>query len=79
MGRKNDRHVTPSPGGGWTVRAPHSGRASVHAATQADAIKVARRIVQHQGGGELVIHSRSGEIRDKDTIPPAKDPFPPRG
>jgi hypothetical protein len=29
-------------------------------------------------GGERVTHGRDGRIRRKDTIPPARDPFPPR-
>jgi len=36
----------------------------------------AKEIVQNLGGGEVVIHDRRGEIRDKDTLRPAKHPFP---
>ena len=28
--------------------------------------------------GEVRIHGLDGRIRDSDTIPPARDPFPPR-
>ena len=75
---KNDRHVTPDPEGGWDVRKPGASRASSHHDTQAEAIDRAREIVGNQGGGEVVTHGRDGQIRDKDTIPPANDPFPPR-
>jgi hypothetical protein len=47
--------------------------------TQKEAIEKARELVEKSGGGELVTHGRDGKIREKDTIPPAKDPFPPRG
>ena len=74
------RHVTrDSDSGKWRVVAPHAERASALANTQAQAIDRAREILTHQGGGELVIHGLNGQIRDKDTIPPAHDPFPPRG
>jgi len=75
---KNDRHVTPKPEGGWDVRKPGASRASSHHDTQAEAIDRAREIVGNEGGGEVVIHGRDGQIRDKDTIPPGRDPFPPR-
>lgn len=40
-------------------------------ANQDAAIERAREIVQHDGGGELVIHGQDGQIRDKRTIGPA--------
>jgi Uncharacterized protein conserved in bacteria (DUF2188) len=67
-----------SPSGGWDVQKPRWGRASAHHGTQADAANRAREIVTNLGGGEVVIQGRDGQIRDKDTISPAKDPFPPR-
>jgi hypothetical protein len=39
----------------------------------------AREMLQNQGGGELTTMGRDGKIRSKDTIPPGKDPYPPRG
>ncbi len=74
------RHVTfDSDSGKWRVVAPDADRASAVEDTQAAAIDRARSILSNQGGGELVIHRPNGQIRDKDTIPPAHDPFPPRG
>ena len=77
----NSRHVTPRDGGkdGWDVRKPNAQRASSVHSTQSDAIDAARESLGKSGGGELVLHNRQGQIRKKDTIPPAKDPFPPRG
>jgi len=74
----NDRHVVPNPQGGWDVVAPQADRASAHRDTQAEAIDRAREIVHNAGGGEVVIHGRGGQIRDKDTVAPGHDPNPPR-
>jgi len=79
MGNPNDRHVVPDGSGGWDVRAPGAERASSHHPSQAEAIRRAREIIHHAGGGELLIHGQDGRIRGKDTIPPGHDPFPPRG
>lgn len=78
MSKESDRHVVPSPEGGWNVVAPGSERASSHHDTQQGAIDRAREIVRNAGGGEIVIHDRNGVIRDSDTVPPGNDPFPPR-
>ena len=75
---RNERHVVPNPGGGWDVRAPGADRASAHVETQSAGIDRAREIVRNTGGGEVVIHSRDGRIRDSDTVAPGNDPNPPR-
>ena len=75
----NSRHVVPSEGGGWDVKKPGSDRASRHFETQKEAIDKGRQILKNDGGGELNIHGRDGKIRDKDTIPPGNDPYPPKG
>lgn len=72
------RHVVPNPEGGWDVKKPGAGRSSSHHDTQADAEARAKEILSNVGGGETVIHRRSGEIRDSDTVPPARDPNPPK-
>ena len=77
MTSKN-RHVVPGRDGGWDVKAPGSRRASSHHPTQADAERRAKEIVGNSGGGEVVIHRPNGQIRDKDTVAPGNDPFPPR-
>ena len=78
MSSSNNRHVVPSPNGGWHVRAPGASRASTHHDTQSEAIDRAREIVHNAGGGEVVIHGRDGRIRDSDTVAPGNDPNPPR-
>ena len=66
------------PDGGWQVKAPGADRASSRHKTQADAIDRARDILAGNGGGELTIQGRDGQIRDSDTVPPGNDPNPPR-
>ena len=39
----------------------------------------ARESLSKSGGGEIVVHNQEGQIRQKNTIKRAKDPFPPRG
>jgi hypothetical protein len=75
---KKERHVVPNPKGGWDVKKPGADRASGHDRTQAEAESRAKEILSNQGGGEAVIHDRKGKIRDKDTVPPARDPYPPK-
>lgn len=72
-----NRHVVPNPKGGWDVRKPGASRASTHHDTQKGALDRARQIVANDGGGEVRIHGRNGQIRDSDTIPPGNDPHPP--
>ncbi len=65
---ENGRQVVPNSDGGWAVRVPGAQRASAHTDTQAQAVDRAR---------EIAIHGRDGRIRDKDTVKPGNDPFPP--
>lgn len=78
MPKTNQRHVVRNPDGGWDIKKPGSSRASSHHPTQAEAEARAKEIVARDGGGEVVIHRPDGTIRDSDTVPPGKDPFPPR-
>lgn len=78
MAKRNERHVTPNPSGGWDVQAPGADRVSSHHGTQRDAERRAKEILQRGGGGEAVIHNRHGRIRDSDTVSPGNDPSPPR-
>lgn len=71
------RHVVPRSTG-WAVKAPGAKRASSVHKTQAAAEAAAKRIVSHRGGGEVVIHRPTGQIRDSDTVAPGRDPHPPR-
>ncbi|WP_420365881.1 DUF2188 domain-containing protein [Curtobacterium sp. L3-7] len=68
-----NRNVIPNPNGGSDVRGGGD-RASAHTDTQAEAIDRARQIIGNQGGGELSVHNRQGQVRAKDTIAPGNDP-----
>lgn len=78
MPTERDRDVVPTDDKRWAVKAPDAGRASGVFDRQSDAIDRAREIVRNAGGGEVRIHGRDGRIRDSDTVPHGKDPFPPR-
>jgi hypothetical protein len=73
------RIVSPSSNGRWDVNKPGASRASSHHPTQADAQRAARGYLRNEGGGELITQGRNGRIRDKDTVPPGHDPYPPKG
>jgi hypothetical protein len=75
----NTRFVSPNPEGGWDVNKPGASRASSHHDTQAEAQSAAHRYLHNEGGGELVTQGRDGRIRDKSTVPPGHDPYPPKG
>lgn len=70
-------HITPK-GDKWQAKQPGASRASGVFETQRQAEQQAKAWSRQSGGGEVVIHGRDGRIRDKDTMPPAHDPFPPR-
>lgn len=74
----NNRHVVPSPRGGWDVKGPGARRASSHHDTQMEAEARAKEIVQNLGGGEVRIHDQRGRIRNSDTVAPGSDPYPPK-
>ncbi|MCS6996912.1 MAG: DUF2188 domain-containing protein [Casimicrobiaceae bacterium] len=51
---------------------------SVHS-TQSEAREAAFHDLSKHGGGELLVRGRNGQIRAKDTVPPAQDPRRSRG
>lgn len=71
-------HVVENSEGGWDALREGAGRAGAHADTQQEAESEAKELAAGSGGGEVRIHDRDGRIRDSDTVPPARDPFPPR-
>ena len=75
----NSREVVPNPKGGWDIKKPDAQRASGHFETQAAATDRAREILHNDGGGELRVHGRDGQIRKSDTVAPGNDPYPPKG
>lgn len=74
MAGKN-QHVVPHRGG-WAVRGAGSQRATGVFETQQEAISRAREISRNQSS-ELMIHSRNGQIRERDSH--GHDPHPPKG
>ena len=74
----SDYHVVGSRSAGWDAKRDNAQRSSFHGETQAEAESAAKKFAANSGGGEVKIHGLDGRIRDSDTIPPARDPFPPR-
>lgn len=77
--KDRDRVVFRREDGSWVNKRNDSDRASSVHNTQKEAEKAARQMLKNQGGGELVIKGLDGQIRSKDTIRPAEDPYPPKG
>ena len=72
-------HISKDKSSGqWRIKKAGASRASDFAQTQKEAEKAAKGLAANSGGGEVRIHGLDGKIRDSDTVPPAKDPFPPR-
>ena len=76
---KNSRTVSQRPDGTWANKKDGGERASSLHDTQREAAKAAREQLKSSGGGELKVKDEQGKIRQKDTIAPAKDPYPPKG
>ncbi|MEX0832947.1 MAG: DUF2188 domain-containing protein [Actinomycetota bacterium] len=72
------RDVVLNPTGGWNVTRPGLPGGRSHHLTQSDTEQAAKRDLRNGPEGEVVIHRPDGTIRDKDTVPPARDPFLPR-
>lgn len=79
MSKKNDRFVSPRPDGTWANQRVGSDRAASIHDTQRSAELAARENLRNGGGGELNIQGTNGQIRQRDTVPPGRDPFPPKG
>ncbi|GHD06266.1 DUF2188 domain-containing protein [Zhihengliuella salsuginis] len=63
----------------WVGKIQGNSRASFRADTQAQAYNDMRDSLQRRQGGEISIHDRKGEIRDKHTVSPANDPRKTKG
>ncbi|MGW1792389.1 DUF2188 domain-containing protein [Streptomyces tubercidicus] len=79
MTKPKTYHVTQRSDGKWQAKAEGAARASTVAGTQAAADRRAAEISRNSGGGEVVRHGRDGSIKDKRTIAPGSDPYPPKG
>jgi hypothetical protein len=77
MSKGRDRIVYRDPQG-WVNKRNDADRASSRHETQKEAIDAAKDMLRRQGGGELIVKGQDGKIRSKDTVPPGKDPNPPR-
>jgi hypothetical protein len=75
----SDRNVFRRADGTWVNKRVNSDRASSLHTTQADAYASAREMSQRAGGGEITISGVKGQFREKNTMSPAPDRFPPRG
>lgn len=71
-----NQHVTPHKSGGWQIKGAGNSKATKITKTQAEAIFIAKNIAKNKQS-ELLIHNKSGKIREKNSY--GNDPFPPRG
>jgi hypothetical protein len=74
----DNRIVYRRDDGLWVNKRTDSDRASSLHDTQHEAEDAAREMLRNSGGGELITKGLDGKIRSKDTIPPGRDPYPPR-
>ena len=58
----NKRIVQQRDDGDWEVRKPGSDRASAIAPSQAEGMERARDILANDGGGEMQVRGRNGQI-----------------
>lgn len=73
---KSSVHIVPSKSGtGWSVKKSGNQRASVHADTKVEAVKVGR-VISQRSGSELIIHGKDGRIQRSDSH--GHDPCPPK-
>ena len=77
--KERDRMVYPRPDGSWGQKRLDAGRAASVHSTQREAQSAARRMLGRSGGGELITQGEDGRIRDKVTVRPGRDTFPPAG
>lgn len=79
MSKPQDRTISRRPDGSWANKANGNSRVTSIHPTQAGAQNAARGNLQKQGGGELTTKGENGRIRQKDTVRPGNDPYPPKG
>ncbi|GAA2391663.1 DUF2188 domain-containing protein [Streptomyces luteogriseus] len=77
-GRPNTRDVSKR-GDGWAVTKPGAERASAVLPTQAEAVSRAKEILANDGGGELRVRGKNGQVREQNTVPPGSDPKKSKG
>ena len=72
---KRNYHVVQR-GGGWGVLGEGKSRSASNHTTQQQAFEAARELAQ-KTGGEVFVHGRNGQIRERNTY--GSDPYPPEG
>lgn len=78
MADPSKKHIVPHKDG-WAVKNEGAQRASSIHPTQKQAYDVGRDDLKSRSGGEISIHRENGQIRERNTIPPKKDSYPPKG
>ncbi len=78
MSKDHDPMVYRREDGQWGNKKNSNSRDSSVHKTQKEAQKRAKEQIKKDGGGELTTKGRDGKIREKNTIPPGNDPFPPK-
>ena len=73
------RNVYRRSDGVWVNKRADSERASSLHSTQAEAYAQARDMLRRSGGGDVTISGLNGQFREKNTISPGHDPYPPKG
>ncbi|MFZ4298342.1 DUF2188 domain-containing protein [Streptomyces cinereoruber] len=76
--RPNTRDVSKRDDG-WAVTKPGAERASAVLPTQAEAVARAKEILANDGGGELRVRGKNGQVREQNTVPPGSDPKKSKG
>ncbi len=74
MSKPQDRIISENSDGMWENKRLDGEQASTLHETQDGAYTEARNMLQNQGGGEIIIKGKDGEIREKNTIAPGNDP-----
>jgi hypothetical protein len=67
------RVVRPNQSGGWSVAVPGARRASSQHRQRYDAIAVARRTLQNNGGGTVEVHDEHGEVVERQEVVPVRN------
>jgi hypothetical protein len=75
MAKQKDAHVVPNKDGGWDIIQESAKAGATSYERQRDAELAAKELVRNVGGGEVFIHSRSGRIKERNTV--GSDPYAP--
>jgi uncharacterized protein DUF2188 len=65
---RNTRYVKKARGRGWDIVKEGHRRATAHGATEADALRTARKLILQEGGGEIRVLNRTGKVVRESTV-----------